>query len=62
MFIPNIKGDISYDTTEIFNELGVTPLVFATIPAIYVKIWLAVSLGKDIKQFVLEELNGEFLA
>ncbi len=61
VFIPNVKGDISYDTTKAFDDLGVTPLVFATSPAIYVKIWIAISLKKDIKDFVLEELNGEFL-
>ena len=60
VFIPNIKGDISYDTTKIFDELGVTVLIFATSPATYVKIWLAVSLNKDIKDFVLNEINGEF--
>ena len=61
IFVPNVKGDISYDTTKAFDDLGLTTLTFATIPAIYVKIWLAVSLGKDVKSFVLEELNGEFL-
>ena len=60
IFIPNVKGDISYDTTKVFEDLGLNLLVFATTPASYVKIWLAISLKKDIKEFVLEELNGEF--
>ena len=61
IFIPNIKGNITYDTTKSFDDLGLTVLIFATTPATYVKIWLAISLGKDVKEFVLEELNGELL-
>ncbi len=62
VFIPNIKGDISYETTKDFENLGLIKLSFSTLPASYVKIWLAISVDGDIKQFVLEELNGEFSA
>lgn len=61
IFIPNVNGGISYESTKTFNELSLTVLPYSAIPAIYVKIWIAISIGADIKEFVLEELNGEFL-
>lgn len=61
IFIANVQEGVSYDTTKCFNELGLIALPSA-VSATYVKLWIAISINADIKEFVLEQLNGEFLA
>ena len=61
VFLANVYGGSTYESSKTYKELGLTVLPFSAIPAIYVKIWIAISLGEDIKKFVLNELAGEFI-
>ena len=60
IFIANVKSGVSYESTKCFSELGLTMLPYSAVPAMYVKIWLAISLNVDIKKFMKKELVGEF--
>lgn len=61
IFVPNVKGGKNYQSTENYDNLSLVVLPLSATPAIYVKIWLAVSLNKNVKDFVLDEIIGEFL-
>lgn len=60
VFLCNVLGGKAYDSARIYKDLSLTVLPFCTIPAIYIKIWLAVSKKADIREFVLSELSSEF--
>ena len=60
VFLCNVMGGKAYDSARVYKELSLTVLPFCTIPAIYTKIWLAVSKNRDIREFVLSELSSEF--
>ena len=61
VFLANVYGGSAYESSKTYKELGLTVLPFSAIPAIYVKIWIAISLGEDIEEFVLNQLAGEFI-
>ena len=61
IFIPNVRGGKNYDSTELFDTLSLVVLPLSTIPAIYVKLWIAISLNKDLNTFMLDEIMGEFI-
>ncbi len=56
----NEKDGTSYESTKGYGELGITAIPSSTLPSVYVKTWLAISLGKDVKSFLQKELAGEF--
>ena len=58
--IPNVIEGVSYDSTANYEELGLIVLPYTAIPATYIKLWLAISLKADIKEFMLNEICGEF--
>ena len=61
VFLTNVNGGTAYESSKTYKELSLVVLPYCSIPAIYMKIWIAVSLGKEIKQFVLNEIAGEFV-
>lgn len=61
VFLCNVLGGKAYDSARIYKDLSLTVLPFCSIPAIYTKIWLAVSTGKDIREFVLNPIASEFI-
>ncbi len=61
IFIPNVRDGKNYDSTVLFDSLSLVVLPLSTIPAIYVKLWIAISLKTDLKTFMLDEIMGEFI-
>ena len=60
VFLCNVTGGKAYSSSKIYKDLSLTVLPFSSIPAIYVKIWIAVSLNKPIVEFVINEISQEF--
>ncbi len=54
-------GDSRYESTKTFDELGLIVLPLSAFVPMYMKLWLAVSLGEDVKTFALTPLAEEFL-
>lgn len=61
MFLVNVKSGDRYESTRLFEDMGICVLPFCSFASVYVKCWLAVSAGADIKRFVTEPAAGEFL-
>ncbi len=62
IFVVDVKlSDGRYASTKVFDELGLIVLPLSAFVPMYMKLWLAVSLGADIKEFALEPLAEEFL-
>lgn len=52
VFLVNAPEGITYDSSKVYDKLGIIALEGSVFPAVYVKIWLAVSQNKDICGFV----------
>ncbi len=61
VFLVNSKAGITYESTSLFSELGITPLPYGTFASAYMKIWAAVSLGEDIRSFCERKIAREFI-
>ena len=60
VFVVNVQEGTAYNSSKLFEDLGIIPLPFCTRISIFVKCWLALSTEKDIKSFVLAPLANEF--
>ena len=60
VFVVNVQGGATYNSSKLFDDLGLISLPFCTKISIFVKCWLALSLQKDVKDFVLTPLSNEF--
>ena len=60
VFLVNLREGKDYESKLAFDNLGITVLPKCTFSAIYMKCWLAASVGADIAEFVKEEIYGEF--
>lgn len=60
LFIANTATDVSYKSTELYEELGIIPLPYGTCISAYVKIWAAVSLGKNVPEFMKIRIANEY--
>ena len=61
MFLVNVYDGIKYASSKLFDELGIEILPFCSFTAIYMKCWLAISLGEDVHSFVKKPIAGEFV-
>ncbi len=61
VFLSNVAGGSAYSSAKIYKDLSLIVLPFCATPAVYVKIWMAVSLKKDVREFVINQLSAEFL-
>lgn len=61
IFLVNAYAKTAYKSTELFSSHNIRVLPFCTKISVYIKCWLAVSLGEDIKKFVETPLSCEFL-
>lgn len=59
-FVVNASSGNIYESAVLYNELGITVLPYSTFASIYIKIWIAISIKTDIKEFVIKPLAGEF--
>lgn len=53
-------GESRYASAKLYEELGLTVLPMSAFVPMYMKLWLAVSLGEDVKRFALKPLAEEF--
>ncbi len=60
VFAVNIKEGASYESTAVYDELGLEILPMCSFSAIYVKCWAAISLGKNVLDFVKNPIAEEF--
>ena len=62
VFIVDVAGSPSrYESSKMFEELGLIVLPLSAYIPMYMKLWLAVSLGEDVRSFALTPLAEEFL-
>lgn len=52
VYTVNVRDGISYESTKLFDNLGIIPLPYGTYIAAYMKIWAAISLNCDIKDIL----------
>ncbi len=60
VFLTGVYSSVSYDSTRGFEELGIQVLPKSAFPSMYMKLWLGISLGRELKTFMQETLAGEF--
>lgn len=60
VFTVNIKAGVSYESSKVYDELGLIILPMCSFSAIYVKCWAAISLGKSVLDFVKNPIDEEF--
>lgn len=61
VFVVNVKSGIRYESTKLFEKLKIIPLPYSTYVSAYMKIWAAISLGKDVKAFSSEAIGSEIV-
>jgi len=57
----NVHEGTTYESSKEYINLGITVLPMCSFVSVYVKTWLAISLEKDIKEFVCSPVVNEFL-
>lgn len=60
VFVSNVKSGISYESTKLFEDLGVISLPYGTYISAYVKIWAAISLGRNVREMVSTPIANEW--
>lgn len=60
VFLVNSREGKDYESKIAFGKMGITVLPGCVFAAIYMKCWLAASMGADIDKFVEDEIYGEF--
>ncbi len=61
IFLVDVKEGAQYESAKAFDELGINVLPLCAYIPIYMKLWLATSLGEDPKTFALTPLAEEFI-
>lgn len=61
LFVTDVPEDALFETDERPDDLGIIVLPDCAYVPIYMKLWLAVSLGEDIRSFVEKPLAEEFM-
>lgn len=61
VFVVNVHGGTTYESSKLYDELGIKVLPMCSFVSVYMKTWLAVSLEKNIKEFVCTPVINEFL-
>ena len=61
VFLINAPQGATYSSAKPFEELGIIPLPSTARIAAFVKCWIAISLKKEVKDFLLTPLSNEFI-
>jgi len=61
VFLVNSREGIGYESTKDFKNLPMTVLPPSAFPAIYIKCWIAKSMGYNIEEFVNTPIYYEFI-
>lgn len=60
VFLAGTTGGLTYESTEIFAELGIKPVPNIAPIALYMKLWLAEASGLDVQKIIEKNLGGDF--
>ncbi len=60
VFLVNARGGIGYESTQVYDDMGLEVLPFCSKIAIYMKCWIALSLEKPVRDFVKKPIAQEF--
>lgn len=60
VFVSGVKTGIGYESSKLFGALNITVAPYSTYIALYMKVWAAISLGKDVTAFVNTPLAHEW--
>ena len=47
VFVSGMRKDAGYESTRLFEKLGITPLPYGTLVFSYMRIWSAISKNED---------------
>lgn len=61
IFVSGVKSGTNYESTGLFTDLNIKPLPYSTFISAYIKIWIAVSLGYNIEEFIGKPIANEFI-
>lgn len=61
VFIPRADIETAYASTKLYDELSIKHLPCMTSVSAYIKLWIAVSIGTDISEFMYKPLSDEFI-
>ncbi len=61
VFLVNVRSGDSYESSKLFDNIGLSVLPLCSYIALYMKCWLALSLDCDIKEFLIKPIAQEFL-
>ena len=54
VFVIDYRSEFIYESTKLYDDLGIIRLKSGCLPEIYIKLWLSVSSGADIKAIMTE--------
>lgn len=54
LFLTNAPIGATYETASLYKELGVLPLENRTFTSAFIRLWIGISLGEDLKAFMTE--------
>lgn len=60
VFVVNSENGDTYESVKEFHKLGLIKLPLSTFVSMYIKAWIAVSIGAPIKEFMERPIAGEF--
>lgn len=60
VFLTGVSSGDSYESTSVFEELGMIPLPVISPIAAYLKLWFADACGYDLKTALMLPLGGDF--
>ena len=61
VFVSGVRSGVNYESSKLFEELNITAAPYSTYISLYMKIWAAISLGKDIVEFVNTQIAHEWV-
>ena len=60
VFVVNVHGNITYETSKEFENLGVTVLPMCAFPSVFVKLWLVSGSNDAIKELMQQNIANEY--
>lgn len=60
VFAVNVRSGAKYESSVLFEKLGIIALPFCAFPAMYIKAWLAGSNNCEMTEFMMKDAAGEF--
>ncbi len=61
MFVLGTDSNTGYESTRIYDELNIISLPHGTFISAYIKLWIAISMKYDVKEFMKKQIASEFI-